>query len=126
VLVGLHEAGRETPPENVVAAAVEGVEGARVLTVQVAHPGREVRLRRLDEEVVVVAQEAAGVQPPSVPADDSAQLVEESAAVVVVEEAERAVVAAGRDVVPGAGSEVAAGASHCADGSSRPNVRMGL
>jgi hypothetical protein len=42
--------------ENVVAAPVQSVEGAGVLAVQIAHPLREVRIVRLDHEVVVVAQ----------------------------------------------------------------------
>jgi hypothetical protein len=114
MLLGLDEARGEALPENVVAAAVEGVEGAGVLAVEVAHALREVRLGRLDEEVVVVAEQAAGVEAPSIPADHAAQLVEEDAAVVVVEEAQTAVVAAGRDVVPGAGGEIAAGTGHAA------------
>jgi hypothetical protein len=98
----------------VVAAAVEGVEGAGVLAVQVPHALREVRFGCLDEEVVVVPEQAAGVEPPSVPADHAAQLVEEDAAIVVVEEAQSSVVAAGRHVVPGAGGEVTSGTGHAA------------
>jgi hypothetical protein len=112
MLLGLDEARGEALPENVVAAAVEGVEGAGVLAVEVAHALREVRLGRLDEEVVVVAEQAAGVEAPSIPADHAAQLVEEDAAVVVVEEAELLVVAARGDVVPRTGSQIAAWAGH--------------
>jgi hypothetical protein len=42
----------------VVLAAMAFVEGARVLAVQVAHPVGQVAERRVDDEVVVVAEEA--------------------------------------------------------------------
>jgi hypothetical protein len=58
---GLDHSGPEAAPEDVVLAAVPLVEGAGVLAVQVTHALREVRVRRLDEEVVVVAEQAAGV-----------------------------------------------------------------
>src|SRR4051812_9297800 len=85
-------------------------------------PADKVRLQRLDDEVVVVAQQASGVESPAVASDDAAQLVQEDAAVVVVEEAELFVVAAGRDVVPRAGSEVASASGHPATvaAASRP------
>jgi hypothetical protein len=114
VLLRLDEAGRETLPEDVVAAAVDGVEGARVLAVQVAHSLGEVRFRCLDEQVVVVAQQAARVEPPAVPPEHAAKLMQEAAPVVVVQEAQPSVVAARRDVVPGAGGEVAARTGHTA------------
>jgi hypothetical protein len=98
--------------EDVVAASVDRVEGAGVLAVEIAHAGREVRLWRLDDEVVVVAHQAASVEAPAVPARHAAKLVEEDAAIVVVQEAELLVVAARGDVVPRAGCEIATGARH--------------
>src|SRR6266540_606418 len=95
--------------EDVVAASVDRVEGAGVLAVEIAHAGREIRLWRLDDEVVVVAHQAASVEAPAVPARHAAKLVEEDAAVVVVQEAELLVVAARGDVVPRAGCEMATG-----------------
>jgi hypothetical protein len=91
---------------------VERVEGTRILAVEVAHTVREVRVQRLDHEVVAVAQEAPRVEAPPVALDHSPQLVEEDAAVVVVEEAELLVVAARGDVVPRTGSQIAAWAGH--------------
>ena len=112
LLVTLDRLRGETLAENVVAAPVDGVEGTRVLAVEVAHPVGEVRLGRLDDEVVMRAEQAARVEAPAVAAHDAAQLVQEDAAIVVVQEAEPFVVAARRDVVPGAGGEVATLSGH--------------
>jgi hypothetical protein len=98
--------------EDVVAASVDRVEGAGVLAVEIAHAGREVRLWRLYDEVVVIAHQAAGVEAPAVPARHASELVEEDAAIVVVQEAELLVVATRGDVVPRAGCEIATGARH--------------
>src|SRR3954469_6502902 len=54
LLVALDGLRGKTLAEDVVAAAVERVEGACVLSVQVAHAGGQVRLQRLDDEVVVL------------------------------------------------------------------------
>ena len=97
-----------------VTPSMEGVKGAGVFAVQVAHSVGEVRVPRLDDEVVVVAHQAPGVEAPAIPSRHAPQLVEEPAAVVVVQEAELLVVPARRDVVPGAGGEVAARSSHAA------------
>jgi hypothetical protein len=56
LLVGLDELGEEALAEDVVAAAVQRVERARVLAVEISHPSREVCVQRLDDEVVVVPQ----------------------------------------------------------------------
>jgi hypothetical protein len=112
MLVRLDQPRGKTLAEDVVAASVECVEGASVLAVEIAHSGGEVRVRRLDEEVVVVAHQAAGVEAPAVPADHAPKLVQENAAVVVVQKTQVLVVAAGRDVVPRAGGEIATGACH--------------
>ena len=55
LLFRLDHAGPEPFAEDVVASAVTLVEGAGVLAVEVAHAVGEVRERRLDDEVVVVA-----------------------------------------------------------------------
>jgi hypothetical protein len=54
LLVILDRGGGVATAEEVVLAAVALVEGGRVAAVQVAHPLREVRLRRHDDEVIVV------------------------------------------------------------------------
>jgi hypothetical protein len=55
VLVALDRFRIETLAEDVVAPPVDGVERTRVLAVEVAHPVGEVRLGRLDDEVVMRA-----------------------------------------------------------------------
>jgi hypothetical protein len=70
LLFGLDHCGPEAPAEDVILSAVALVEGAGVLAVEVTHAVGEVGERRLDDEVVVIAEQAAGVQPPAVgPAD---------------------------------------------------------
>jgi hypothetical protein len=104
--------GLEPAPKDVVSTVVALVEGAGIAAVQVAHAVREVRFGRLDEQVVVIAQQAADVSAPSVAALDTAQDVEEDGAVGVLEEDRRQVVPARRDVVVRPGSEVAAWTTH--------------
>jgi len=88
------------------------VEGAGVAAVQVSHPVGEVRLRGLDEEVVVVPHQAAHVRAPAVAPFDPAQDVEEDDPISVVQHDRRVVVAADPDVVVGTGGEVTVGPSH--------------
>jgi hypothetical protein len=83
LLVAFDRLRIEALAEDVVAAVVDGVEGARVVAVEIAHPLGEVLLRRLDDEVVVRAEQAPRVEPPAVAADDPPQLVEEAPAIVV-------------------------------------------
>jgi hypothetical protein len=109
----------EAPAEDVVDAAVAFVEAACVAAVEVAHAVREVRLRRLNEQVIVVAHEAANVDAPAVATDDAVQDVDEEDAVAVVEHDGRLVVAARRDVVQRARREVATWSAHPRDRSRR-------
>jgi hypothetical protein len=104
--------------EDVVLAAVPLVEGAGVLAVQVAHAVGEVRQRGLHEEVVVVAEQAAGVEAPAMVALDPAQNLEEDSPVVVVLEDRSVVVALRSDVVVGAGCEETMRTSHPVDGNA--------
>ena len=103
--------------EDVVPAAVPLVEGAGVLAVQVAHAVGKVRQRGLDEEVVVVAEQAAGVEAPAIVALDPSQNLEEDPPVVVVLEDRSVVVPLRPDVVVGAGREVTVRTSHPVDGN---------
>jgi hypothetical protein len=105
----------EAATEDVVLAAVAIVERAGVLTVQVTHPVREVGERRFDEEVVVIAEQAAGVQPPAVATADAPQDLGEDGPVSVVPEDRGVVIALRPDVVVGAGGEVATRSSHRGD-----------
>ena len=114
----------EPLPEDVVLSAVTLVEGAGVLAVQVAHAVGEVRERGLDEEVVVVAEQAAGVEAPAIVALDPAQNLEEHLPVIVVLEDRIVVVALRPDVVVGAGSEVTMCPSHPVDGNAGQAARI--
>jgi hypothetical protein len=96
----------------VVAAAVPLIERTRVLAVEVAHAVRKIRKRRLDDEVVVVAHQAARVHLPAVPAHDATQNVDERVAILVVEHDRGAVVAARRYVIVGAGGDKTGLATH--------------
>ena len=117
LLFGLDHSGPEPPAEDVVLAAVPLVESAGVLAVEITHPVREVGERGLDDEVVVVAEQAVGVQPPAVAAPDALQELKEDAAVPIVQEDGRVVVAFRPDVVEGAGGQVAVRSSHLGDRS---------
>jgi len=117
LLLGLDLFRPEASAEDVVLPAVAIVEGARVLAVEVTHAVREVRERRLDEEVVVVAEQAAGVQAPAVAPADASQELDEDGAIPVVAEDRLVVVSLGGDVVAGAGGEMARRSSHGGDRS---------
>jgi hypothetical protein len=112
LILGLDHLRPEALAEDVVLAAMTLVEGPGVLPVEVSHAVGEVGQGRLDEEVVVVAEEAAGVEAPAVPPLDAPQDLQEDRAVTVVLEDGRVVVPLCPDVVVGAGGEVAVGTSH--------------
>jgi hypothetical protein len=115
LLFGLDRLGPEPAAEDVVGPVVALVEGARVLAVQVAHAFGQVPQRRLDEQVVVVAEEAAGVQPPAIAPADALQDPDEDRPVPIVGEDRRAAVPFRPDVVVGAGGNVAESSSHGGD-----------
>jgi hypothetical protein len=118
LLLGLDHPRPEALAEDVMLAAVSCVEGLRVLPVQVAHPVGQVRLRRLDEQVVMVAQQAADVEAPAVAAHDTPQDLDEGKAIVCIAEDRGVVVPLRADVVVRPGGEVTVWPSHAADGSS--------
>jgi hypothetical protein len=107
----------EPLPEDVVLATVPLVERASVLAVQVTHAVGEVRQRRLDEKVVVVPEQATGMEAPAIVALDPTQNLEEDPAVLVVLEDRSVVVALRPDVVVGAGREETMRTSHSVDGN---------
>jgi hypothetical protein len=112
LLFGLDHSGPEAAAEDMVLAAVSFVEGAGVLAVQVTHPVREVRERGLDDEVVVVAEQAVGVKAPAVAAANPPQQLDEDGPIPVIQEDRSLVVPFRPDVVVGAGGEVAVRSSH--------------
>ena len=94
------------------------VESARILAVQVAHAVGEVRERRLDQQVVVVAEQAASVQAPAVAPAHSHQDLREGGSVGVVLEDRVVVVPFRDDVVVRAFFEVPPRSSHVGDRSA--------
>jgi hypothetical protein len=114
LLLGLDHPRPEAAAEDVILPPVPFVEGTCVLAVEVAHAVREVRERRLDEQVVVVPEEAARVQAPAVAPADALQDPDEDRAVGVVQEDRRLVVPLRPDVVVRAGFGMAKRSSHAA------------
>jgi hypothetical protein len=112
LLFGLDHFRPEALAEDVVLPPVAFVEGACVLSVQVAHAGGQVRERRLDEQVVVVPEQAACVEAPAVVTAHASQDLQEDTAVPVVKENRGVVVPLRRDVVVGARCDVAMRPSH--------------
>jgi hypothetical protein len=112
LLVRLDHLGPVAAAEDVILPLVAFVEGAGVAAVQVPHPVGEVRQRGLDEDVVVVPNQAAHVRAPAVAPFDPAQDVEENHPVAIVHDDRSVVVAADPDVVEGTSFEVAVRPSH--------------
>jgi hypothetical protein len=110
----------------VVLAAVPFVERPCVLSVQVAHAVGQVRQRRLEEQVVVVAEQAARVQLPAVAASHTTEDLREHGSVEVVDEDRRVVVPFRSDVVIGAGFDMTERASHVSDRSPVNRGRQAL
>ena len=129
LLFGLDHFRPEPAAEDVVLSGVPVVERAGVLTVQVTHAVREVRERRLDQQVIVVAEQTAGVQAPAVAPADATQDAREGRAVGVVTEDGLVVVPFRDDVVVRACFEVAERSAHAGDrtvGGSRRTATSGF
>jgi len=90
--------GGEAGAEQVAAATVAQVEALGMAAAQVLDAGGELRLRRLDDRVVVVRHQAEGVDLPAVPVDRLRKQLEEGEAVVVVADDRRPVDTARSDV----------------------------
>jgi hypothetical protein len=105
--------------EHMVLPLVALVEGTGIGAVQIPHPIGEVREWGLDQQVIVIAHQAAHVSEPAVAPFDPAQDVEEDDPVAIVEDDRRVVVAPDPDVVIGARGEVTVGPSHL------PKVALG-
>jgi hypothetical protein len=123
LLLGLDDPGPEALAEDVVAAPVPLVEGSGVAAVEVAHAVGEVRGRRLEDEVVVVAHQTACVDAPAVAALDSSEGVGEDHPVLEIQGDRRAVVSGRPDVIESAGFEVATWTAHSFDGNGDLQAR---
>jgi hypothetical protein len=114
LILALDELRPEAPAEDVVDASVALVESARVPAVEVTHAVGEVRLGRLDEQVIVVAHQAARVKAPTIALHHAVQETDEEGAVIVVDDDRRLVVPPRRDVVQRARGEIAPWSAHAA------------
>jgi hypothetical protein len=73
VLVPLEHTSVEPTLEEVADPGVAPVEARGVEPVQALHPGRELRLRRPDDEMEVVRHQRPGVELPAMSRGDVAQ-----------------------------------------------------
>jgi len=88
------------------------IEAERVTGIDVAHHLREVFMPRVDHDVIVVVHQAVGQRRSIEAVQGLPDQPEESAAIVGVGEDSLAIVAAGRDVVDAACSEVSGRSRH--------------
>jgi hypothetical protein len=72
------------PLQQVPDPAVTTVEPLRVDAVQMSHASRKCRLRRLDEQVIVVSHQDIGVDPPAECLDHPTQGRQEPLPILVV------------------------------------------
>jgi hypothetical protein len=89
MLVVPHLPEREAVAPEVAPAAVAGVEALRVEAVHALQRGRQRIAKALDDEVVVVRQQAEGLSLEPEALDGAAELAEEAARVVGVEKTRR-------------------------------------
>ena len=108
VLLALDHARFEPALEQVPGAVVTPVETHRVDAVQTLHAGRELRLRRLDEQMEVVVEQAPDVHLPAVPLCDLDEELEPRLAVEIVEHDRLLPDTAADDVVPGRARQLGA------------------
>jgi rod shape-determining protein MreB len=108
----LDELVEESALEQVSLEAVPVIERLRIPAVQQLHSGRNVAVRGLDEEVVMVRHQAVRVQPPLEPPHDVVDEEHEQDAVAIGEDDSLPAVAPRSDVVEGARELSAVAAGH--------------
>jgi hypothetical protein len=115
-VVGVEHARVEAALEEVAGARVPAVEPHRVNAVQPLHPARQLRLRRLDEQVEVVVEQVPRVQlPAETPRHVDEQLEPRFAIAVVEDDRPLFHAAAGHVVVRRARQLAARDPRHAAD-----------
>jgi hypothetical protein len=112
IVVADDAAGAEAVAEQVAFAIVLPVETLRVHAVDAVERPRERRLRRLDDEVVVVPEQRQGVDRPVICLDGVAQELQEREAVTAVAEDRAAVHALDPDVEDAVGEPAPERSSH--------------
>jgi hypothetical protein len=85
--------------EDMTHSIVEAVEPLRVHAVQLTHTFRKIRLRRLNEQMVMVGHQTVGVHPPVEAFPNVAEHIEKESPVVIGQKDVFAPVASCRDVV---------------------------
>ena len=73
------------------------------LLIELAHAEGEIRLRRFEEQMIVVVHEAIGVTEPAIPIDHLGQQGQPRGAITVIRNYVLAGIAPTRDVVDGSG-----------------------
>ena len=99
VALALHQDGLEPALEHMPHLAMPAVEALRIHTIELAHPGRQVRLGRFDQHVEVVAHQAPRVAPPVEPRAHLAQNRQPLGSIQVVDIDRFAAVTARGDVI---------------------------
>ena len=89
--VFLHQNRREAPLEQMPDPMMASIRGLRIPPVELAHPLREIRPGRLDQQMVVIVHQTIGTAAPAEAIDDMGQECQEYAPVLVI----------GGDVLPG-------------------------
>jgi hypothetical protein len=93
--------------------------------VQLPHTQRQIAVRRLDQEVIVVVHHAVGMTDPVIPFIDMLERVQEVDPVLVVFENGLLFISAGGDVIDGTGVFYAEGAGHAARlALNKENVKL--
>ena len=88
------------------------VEGLGIDPIEPAHAAHQVRLRGFQQQVIVVVHQAEGIEHPALLGDFPGEQVDEGEAVCIVEKDGLAAIAAGGDVIDGAGEFQAERAGH--------------
>jgi hypothetical protein len=99
VFVARDFAGQEVGAEKMRAAAVHAVVVARVRRVELLERQGDARIRRLEDEVIVVRHEGVGDKLKLVSSERARELSEKGAAIVVREEGASSVAGMRREVV---------------------------
>jgi hypothetical protein len=89
--------------QDVADTPLAAVESLREHLVQTPHPRDQVRLRRLEEQMVMAVHQTSGIQQPTLLLHLLGEALNEAAAILLIEEDRLLRVAARGDVINGAG-----------------------
>src|SRR5581483_1389187 len=120
VSLSVHELSAIPPLEDVTGTLVPSIEPLCVHAVQLSHGGRQVALRRLEQQMVVVAHQTVRVTPDSIACHHGGQHDQERGAVGVVREDRLPIVAPRGNVIGPAGKKRPERSRHSSTLPSRP------